>query len=457
MKRNLLCLFLSLCLLSVPALAGDADLLFGLGLFKGAGTLPDGSPDYALERTLSRQEAVTMLVRLLGKEQEAKGGIWSTPFTDVDDWAQPYVGYAYCNGLTNGMSDTTFGGGQPVTATQYLTFVLRALGYVSGTDFAWDAAWEKTDGLGITTGQYSMGNNHAFLRGDAVAVSKSALEAGLKDGSSTLLERLVTEGAVTEDAAQQSGLLPDEYDLFAREIVAAGKDPVTVSLDENDMMGRTALASIFKEYDGYASSAATLEKALADTLQRYLKECIDGDYSDGYSGTPSFRNWHSTVDAFLLTDTKGTIIAYGVRTDKTSKDFTLYFCKVNSKKFMDARVKETRAQLDSIVEIPCEATWEGGEYVFRFSDIPEGAVWFEPGLCGAKSATSKRGYDKDRWLMSYWSNLQNGNYPELSVQETYSCEAFYTEYSGTAYRFFWFMDADYNLIGYSLGTIPLNR
>ena len=95
-----------------------------------------------------------MLVRLLGKDEEAKTGIWDIPFTDVDEWAKPYVGYAYANKLTTGTSDTTFGGAQTVSPSQYLTFVLRAMGYESGTDFQWDKAWELTDTLGITHGEY---------------------------------------------------------------------------------------------------------------------------------------------------------------------------------------------------------------------------------------------------------------------------------------------------------------
>jgi hypothetical protein len=74
-----------------------------------------------------------MLIRLLGKEAEATGSYWWHPFTDVDDWASSYVGYAYQKGITNGISATKFGGGAtPSTAAQYVTFVLRALGYVEG-------------------------------------------------------------------------------------------------------------------------------------------------------------------------------------------------------------------------------------------------------------------------------------------------------------------------------------
>ena len=129
-----------------------------------------------------------MLVRLLGKEDEALAGTWQTPFTDVVEWAKPYIGYAYANKLTGGDSATTFGGAADVTATQYLTFVLRALGYSSDSDFAWDKAWELTDKLGITNGQY--GADSAFERGDAVIVSNKALSAKMKGDNHTLLQLL---------------------------------------------------------------------------------------------------------------------------------------------------------------------------------------------------------------------------------------------------------------------------
>ena len=38
-----------------------------------------------------------MLVRLLGGEAEAEVNVYQTPFTDVPDWAQPYVGWLYEN------------------------------------------------------------------------------------------------------------------------------------------------------------------------------------------------------------------------------------------------------------------------------------------------------------------------------------------------------------------------
>lgn len=92
MKKKALCLLLA-CMLMLSLLptasAAEADAqkaaeaLHELGLFNGVGTDANGSPIYDLDAAPDRQQAVTMLVRLLGKEDEAKAGSWNTPFTDV--------------------------------------------------------------------------------------------------------------------------------------------------------------------------------------------------------------------------------------------------------------------------------------------------------------------------------------------------------------------------------------
>lgn len=184
-----------------------ANCLNALGLFDGTGTTAEGKPIYELDRAPSRHEAVTMLVRLLGKETEAKNGTWDTPFTDVAEWAKPYVGYAYANGLTSGTGDTTFGGNATVTASQYLTFVLRALGYDSDQDFRWDKAWELSDQIGLTDGRYI--NAKTFLRGDVTIVSRSAMDVKQKDSEWTLAEKLIAEDVFTADEFEQATRPPE--------------------------------------------------------------------------------------------------------------------------------------------------------------------------------------------------------------------------------------------------------
>lgn len=204
MKRLLpLLLALTLALsLTAPALAvsaqeaqASAELLQNLNLFRGS-EADDGSVSFDLDRAPTRAEAVTMLVRLLGAEAEATARTWSTPFTDLPDWAKPYVGYAYAKGLTNGVGGSLFGANDPATAAQYLTFLLRALGYRDGTDFSWSSPWTLTDRLGITNGEYSA--QSTFLRGDVAVLSEQALLTAKKDSGQTLLEVLAAAGAIQD-------------------------------------------------------------------------------------------------------------------------------------------------------------------------------------------------------------------------------------------------------------------
>ena len=207
-----------------------------LGLFQGVGTNADGTPNFELDRAPTRAEAITLFVRLLGKESEALRGSWTTPFTDVADWAKPYIGYAYENGLANGVSLTEFGGSSPATATQYLTFVLRSLGYISGEDFEWNRAWVLSDNLGFTDGRFNAATT-TFTRGDAAAVSFDALSAKFKGSDKQLYVSLIEAGIFSETAAKNVGLVPSIAP------VAIILSQTTASLDVGKMETITAEVS----------------------------------------------------------------------------------------------------------------------------------------------------------------------------------------------------------------------
>ena len=155
---------------------GQAMRLQSLGLFLGVGEGSNGFTDFDLERSPSRAEAVTMLVRALGKDSEAKRLGTTHPFTDVPAWADGYVSYAYGQGLTRGTSDTTFGAWDPATGAMYMTFMLRALGYADGEDFTWDDPWTLAEACGILPLTVDRGD---FRRADAVDVTAAALDEGL--------------------------------------------------------------------------------------------------------------------------------------------------------------------------------------------------------------------------------------------------------------------------------------
>lgn len=194
----ILCVVMCISLLPLGAFAASSSLSFeeelagdlkALGLFKGV-----SDHDFALNRAPTRIEALVMLIRVLGKESDAlaKGG--KHPFLDVPAWADKYVGYAYENKITNGMSATKFGSNTAASSSMYLTFVLRALGYsdANGQDFTWDNPFTLARTSGIMLGNPDTIN---FLRADVVLVSYAALEAQVKGTGETLAQKLIRAGA----------------------------------------------------------------------------------------------------------------------------------------------------------------------------------------------------------------------------------------------------------------------
>ncbi len=258
-----------------------ADALNALGLFNGTGTDANGKPIYDLDRTPTRAEAVTMLVRLLGKESEATAGKWETSFTDVQDWAKPYVGYAYTNGLTAGTSTTTFSGDNTVTAAQYLTLVLRALGYKdSEGDFSWDKAWELSDKIGITDGHYNA-NSTDFLRADVALISNDALSSKVKGTDGTLLESIKTDDDLPNKKEDEVTELPkrdDDETAFGEKAIKEFLLSLNPSNCEWQMAGY---------FDHYAYQDRFFADELYDEVLKYI-ECIEVKETYGKSTAKFF-------------------------------------------------------------------------------------------------------------------------------------------------------------------------
>ena len=198
-------LLLAMLLSCVPALAAGsshscttlqkAEALKTLGLFQGT------NKGFELEKTLTREQAITLIVRLLGAEAEAKEKNPAHPFTDVLAWASPYVGYGYQNALVKGVSETLFGYGKLVTEAQFLTMVLRLLQYEDDTDFTWNKSAELAEKLGLPV---VPANSGEYTRGNAVDVIWALLETKFKSGGKTLAQTLIEKGVFTEKAYREA-------------------------------------------------------------------------------------------------------------------------------------------------------------------------------------------------------------------------------------------------------------
>lgn len=179
-----------------------AEKLNLLGLMNGYGTLPDGSIDFGLADTITRQEALALLVRTLGHGDESSSNTYAMPFTDVSSWAVGIAGYAYNAGITTGISETLLGAEASITGRDLVTLMLRALGYSSS--FSWDNACQASDGIGLTHGQFGDGTE-AITRGEAAEVFAKFLSLSFKGESYTVIQFLTDIGAVSSDDALRAG------------------------------------------------------------------------------------------------------------------------------------------------------------------------------------------------------------------------------------------------------------
>lgn len=365
-----------------------ADALNALGLFNGTGTDANGKPVYDLDRAPTRAEAVTMLVRLLGKAGEATAGTWTTPFTDVADWAKPYVGYAYANKLTSGTSATTFGGSSVMTATQYITLVLCALGYKSGTDFQWDKAWELSDKIGLTDGQYNASATK-FTRGDVAQISKTALTVCEKDSDTTLAGRLLDNGAIEMGAALLAGVAPGtEVVSFDTTVDENGRCRVCFS-DLKVLFPNAKEMSITGGRNDYES----VDDYLIRSNQMAALISFDGTSGANYTGRASMGNVNNGIilEVFLYSDAT-TVCAFSVgvpeRVDGTT--YRLHFTRCSY---------DFRALYEQQAETFAQINWK---YIPPEDAISSGAVSF---LRGDNVRNDQSKITKTQQLYKLWYNL----------------------------------------------------
>ncbi|MCI8812466.1 MAG: serine protease [Oscillibacter sp.] len=217
MKKRILSLFCALVLLagalpSASALQGEAaraaDTLATLGLIDTA-----VSGDYGLNESASRAQAAVLLVALAGVRQEAENDNWISGFTDVPAWARAEITYAAHRGWASGAALTEFKPDSTVTANAWFTFLLRMLGYSDKSgDFAVSGAAVFAQQIGLAARGYSGG----LTRGQLYQSAADALTFSYKDGSATVIGRLVERTPSIRAAANALGLM--ETALTARQV-----------------------------------------------------------------------------------------------------------------------------------------------------------------------------------------------------------------------------------------------
>ncbi len=168
-----------------------AVVLNQLGLFKGTSTT-EFVPD--LDKATDAAQALVLIGRALGWEVDAAATV---TFTDVPDYAVPYVAYAVEKGITNGVSETEFGTAV-ISGKRMVTWFLAAAGYDKA------AVWADTETYATETG---MTVPAGTLRDDVVAVIYAGLMVKPVGSETTIVEDLVAADPTLEDAAVAAGLV----------------------------------------------------------------------------------------------------------------------------------------------------------------------------------------------------------------------------------------------------------
>lgn len=185
-----------------------ADGLARMGLLKGTGAAYGSG--YELERQALRVEGLVMFIRLMGEENAALTSTAVNPFADSPSWADRYLAYAYEKGYTTGIGTNAagqlmFGPNNTISAGEYITFVLRALGYSeSGTnpDFNWQNAMDAAVAYGvIRQSEAALLSGSSFCRAQVVYLSVCALSAPTKTGG-ILLDKTASNGGYDQTSMQ---------------------------------------------------------------------------------------------------------------------------------------------------------------------------------------------------------------------------------------------------------------
>ena len=149
----------------------------------------DENGNFNPDANVTRNEMAVVMSNLMDYRVATYAG--TSPFTDVPAWAEPYVAACYTNGITSGISATTYGGNETVTTAQAALMLMKALGYFQyQSDFGDD--WQlstvaKASKIELFDGVKS-GVREAMTRNDVAQLVLNALEAGMveADASSIL-------------------------------------------------------------------------------------------------------------------------------------------------------------------------------------------------------------------------------------------------------------------------------
>ena len=139
----------------------------------------DDKGNFNPAKAVTRNEMAVIMANLMDYRVASYKG--TSPFTDVPDWAEPYVAACYTNGIISGYSAKTFGGSDPVSTSQAALMLMKALGYFQyQSDFNddWQLATTKQGTKIELFDDVKSGVKESMTRNDVAQLVLNALKCG---------------------------------------------------------------------------------------------------------------------------------------------------------------------------------------------------------------------------------------------------------------------------------------
>ncbi len=318
--------------ISIPLAKDQAEILNQLGLFQGT------EKGYELEKPVTRAEAITMVLRMIGEEKDATASNNHRNFSDVPSshWAYANIGYAADHGYINGTSETTFDPGRTVTGREFVKMLLSSFGYQGITiKDAYEAGIKYALLVNNYTKPAVSTEGYSLLRNDVVNICYSALLVKTAEGK--LLKDILIEKGIVDEQQLNSLILAESSDTsesfawnlnnlmptdknymfsplsikMALAMAAAGADGATqdeilkvLQIEDLDSFNQ-ASAQIIKEYSenekvklNIANSLwlntdyykdVDFESSFADIIQKYYQ--ADSEQVNNANAVETVNNW----------------------------------------------------------------------------------------------------------------------------------------------------------------------
>jgi hypothetical protein len=134
--------------------------------------------DLRLQNKINRNEFVTLIVKMLGYDDDSELDTIKISFKDVSqkNWAYTYIKAAVKNKLVVGTNDNKFNPVNNITFAEALTVMVRALGYENSLEGKWPQnVIKRASELGISN-NIDLDPNTQITRGEmAVIIDNSIL------------------------------------------------------------------------------------------------------------------------------------------------------------------------------------------------------------------------------------------------------------------------------------------